>query len=190
MKCLKQMHFKKESFMPKTNTFTVNLTEKGLFSGLYNTIWLHDETLSEYSEEIAEKLKERYNRDIKVDFYISFKKYLEKIAEVYINCIEHEITGSKWQLERVSSPREYNFDTDHIVLKWINAPENAEQRFNQYLDEIDNDFVDYENFTIYDFYQGYEIINELAKFQDWDDNPITFNDQGEPIIEKFEVTQP
>ena len=174
--------------MSKNKDFIVDLTETGLFSGLYNTIWLHDETLNDYLEEIAEKLKERYKRDIKVDFYISFKEYLEKIAEVYINCIEHEIPNSKWKIERVSSPREYNFDTDHIILKWINAPENAKERFEQYLEDIHNDFVDYENFTIYDFYQGYEIIYELAEFQDWDNNPITFNEQGEPIIEKFEVT--
>ena len=153
--------------MSNNKEFTVDLTEQGLFSGLYNTIWLHDETLNDYLEEIAEKLKERYKRDIKVDFYISFKEYLEKIAEVYINCIEHE-----------------------IILKWVNAPENAKERFEQYLEDIHNDFVDYENFTIYDFYQGYEIIDELAEFQDWDNNPITFNEQGEPIIEKFEVTNP
>ena len=165
--------------MSNNKEFTVDLTEQGLFSGLYNTIWLHDETLNDYLEEIAEKLKERYKRDIKVDFYISFKEYLE-----------NEIPNSKWKIERVSSPREYNFDTDHIILKWVNAPENAKERFEQYLEDIHNDFVDYENFTIYDFYQGYEIIDELAEFQDWDNNPITFNEQGEPIIKKFEVTNP
>lgn len=173
--------------MSNNKEFIVDLTEQGLFSGLYNSIWLHDETLNDYLEEIAEKLKERYNHDIKVNFYISFKTYLEKIAEVYINCIENEIPDSKWEIEHVSSPREYNFDTDHIILKWVDAPENAEERFNQYLEEIYNDFVDYEHFKIYDFYQGYEIIHELAEFQDWDGNPITFNNQGQPIIEKFEV---
>ena len=117
--------------MSNNKEFTVDLTNQGLFSGLYNTIWLHDGTLDDYLEEIAEKLKERYNRDSEVDFHISFKDYLEKIAEVYINCMEHEIPNSKWQLERVSSPREYNFDTDHIILKWVNPPENAKERFEQ-----------------------------------------------------------
>ena len=167
--------------------FIVDLTEKGLFSGLYNTIWLHDETLNEYLKELAEDLKKRYNRDIKVEFSISFKKYLEEIAEVYINCFEKEISNSKWKIERISSPREYNFDTDHIILKWIDAPKNAEERFNNFLEEIDNDYVDFENFTIYDFHCGYEIIHELAEFQDWDGNPVTYNDNYEPIIQKFEV---
>ena len=44
MKCLRKMHSRKEYSM-SNNTFTVNLTEKGLFSGLYNTIWMHDESL-------------------------------------------------------------------------------------------------------------------------------------------------
>ena len=43
--------------MSNNKEFTVDLTKQGLFSGLYNTIWLHDETLNDYLEEIAEKLK-------------------------------------------------------------------------------------------------------------------------------------
>lgn len=175
--------------MSNNNEFTVDLTKEGLFSGLYNSIWLHDETLNGELEELAEDLRKRYNRDIKVEFSISFKKYLEEIAEVYINCFEKEISNSKWKIECVSSPREYNFDTDHIILKWINAPKNAEERFNNFLKEIDNDYVDFENFTIYDFHCGYEIIHELAEFHDWNGNSITYNDKYEPIIEKFEVTK-
>ena len=167
--------------------FIVDLTDTGLFSGLYNTIWLHDLTLNDELDEIAEKLSKRYNHEIKLDFSINFKKYLEKIADVYINCFENEIPNSKWEIERVSSPHEYNFETDHIILKWINAPKNAEEHFNNFLKEIDNDYVDFENFTIYDFHCGYEIIHELAEIQDWEGNPVTYNDKYEPIIEKFEV---
>lgn len=43
--------------MSNKKDFIVDLTEKGLFSGLYNSIWLHDETLNEYLEELAENLK-------------------------------------------------------------------------------------------------------------------------------------
>ena len=173
--------------MSNNNEFLVDLTEKELFSGLYNTIWLNDNTLSDESDELSEKLSERYNRKISIDFSISFKEYLEEIADVYINCFENEIPNSKWVLKRVSSPREYNFDTDHIILKWVNAPKNAEEHFNNFLKEIDNDYGDFENFTIYDSYQGYEIIHELAEFHDWNENPITYDDKYEPIIEKFEV---
>ena len=176
--------------MSNNNKFLIDLTEKELFSGLYNTIWLNDYTLSDESDELSEKLSERYNRKISIDFSISFKEYLEKIADVYINCFENEIPNSKWVLERVSSPREYNFDTDHIILKWTNTPKNAEDIFNQYLKDIGNDYVDFENFTIYDFYCGYEIIHELAQIHDWDDdqNIITYDEQNQPIMQKYEVT--
>ena len=173
--------------MSNKKNFIVDLTETGMITGLYNSNWFHDETLNEYLKELTEDLKKRYNRDIKLEFSISFKKYLEEIAEIYINCFEKEISNSKWKIESVSSPREYNFDTDHIILKWIDAPKNAEERFNNFLEEIDNDYVDFENFTIYDFHCGYEIIHELAEFHDWDGNPVTYNDKYEPIIEKFEV---
>ena len=33
--------------MENNNEFLVNITEIGLFSGLYNTIWLHDESLQD-----------------------------------------------------------------------------------------------------------------------------------------------
>lgn len=175
--------------MSNSKEFIVDLTNEGLFSGLYNSIWLHDETLNDELEELAEELKKRYKRDIKLDFFISFKEYLTKIAEVYINVFENDIPNSKWEIENTYSPREYNFDTDHIILKWVNAPENAEKRFKQYLKEIYDDYVDFENFTIYDFYCGYEIIHELAQIHDWDDdqNIVTYNEQNQPIMEKFEV---
>ena len=175
--------------MSKNNEFIVNLTETGLFSGLYNSIWLNDRTLNDELDEMAEKLKKRYKRNIKLEFFVNFKQYLEKIAEVYTNCFENNIIGSKWEIERVASPCQYNFDTDHIILKWVNAPANAEKRFKQYLEEIDNDYTNFENATIYDFYQGYEIIHELAHIHDWDGNPITYDKQNQPIIEKFEVKQ-
>ena len=91
--------------MSNEKDFIVDLTETGLFSGLYNSIWLHDETLNKYLKEIAEKLKERYNLDIKVDFYINFKEYLEKISELYINYFENEIPNSKSIARHIMSLR-------------------------------------------------------------------------------------
>lgn len=44
------------------NTFTVNLTEKGLFSGLYNTIWMHDESLDYEILNYEEKLENKYKK--------------------------------------------------------------------------------------------------------------------------------
>ena len=184
--------------MSNKNEFTVDLTNEGLFSGLYNSIWLHDETLNDKLEELAKELKKRYKRDIKLDFFISFKKYLTKIAEAYINVFENDIPNSKWEIESTYSPREYNFDTDHIVLKWVNAPEDAEKRFNIYLKDIYeeynrfndyNPYGDFELYSIYDSHCGYEIIHELAQIHDWDDdqNIVIYDEQNQPIMQKFEV---
>lgn len=184
--------------MSNKKEFTVDLTNEGLFSGLYNSIWLHDETLNDELEELAEELKKRYERDIKLDFFISFKEYLTKIAEVYINVFENNIPNSKWEIETTYSPREYNFDTDHIVLKWVNAPEDAKKRFSSYLKDIYeeynrfndyNPYGDFELYAIYDSHCGYEIIHELTQIHDWDDdqNIVTYNEQNQPIMEKFEV---
>lgn len=57
----------------------------------------------------------------------------------------------------------YNFDTDVIVLEWVNAPENAEKLFNEFLENIENNkgFSDFENDIIYYDYLGYEILSEI-----------------------------
>ena len=55
------MHSRKEYSM-SNNTFTINLTEKGLFSGLYNTIWMHDESLDYEILNYEEKLENKYKK--------------------------------------------------------------------------------------------------------------------------------
>ena len=178
--------------MSKNNTFTVNLTEKGLFSGLYNTIWLHDESLDYEILSYEEKLENKYKKKIRVDFSVNFKEYLEKIAEVYINYFENEFSNSKWELKLVQSPQFYNYDTDWIVLDWINAPNNAEERFNNHLDGIKSDdneypFNDFELYTIYDSYGGHEILYEIAQFEDWSGIPLSYDKNAEPILQKENI---
>lgn len=178
--------------MSKNKTFTVNLTEKGLFSGLYNTIWLNDESLAYEISEYQEKLTNKYKKKIRVDFSVNFKEYLEKIAEVYINYFENEFQNSKWELKLVQSPQFYNYDTDWIVLDWINAPDNAEERFNNHLDGIKSDddeypFNDFELYTIYDSYGGHEILYEIAQFEDWSGVPLGYDENCEPILQKENI---
>lgn len=178
--------------MTKSNTFTVNLTEKGLFSGLYNSIWLHDESLDYEILSYEEKLENKYKKKIRVNFSVNFKEYLEKIAEVYINYFENEFSNSKWELKLVQSPMYYNYDTDWIVLDWVNAPDNAEERFNNHLDGIKSDddeypFNDFEIYTIYDSYGGHEILHEIAQFEDWSGVPLGYDENYEPILQKENI---
>ena len=186
------MHSRKDKLMSKNNTFTVNLTKKGLFSGLYNSIWLHDESLEYELFEYQEKLENKYDKTINVDFSVNFKEYLEKIAEAYINCFETEFTNSKWELKLVQSPMYYNYDTDWIVLDWINAPDNAEERFNNFIEDIKsknefNPFDEFEYHTIYDSYRGYEILPEIAIYEDSFGVPIGYDKNYEPILQKENI---
>ena len=122
--------------MINNKEFIVNLTEECLFSGLYHTIWLHDESLQDMIFEYQDELEEKYGKPIKLNLYIDPKKYLKKIAKVYINCFQTEIENSNWEIKELYSPKQYNYMTDQIVLTWINAPSNAEEIFNQYLETI------------------------------------------------------
>ena len=178
--------------MSKTNTFTVNLTQKGLFSGLYNSIWLHDESLEYEILTYEEKLENKYKKKIRVDFSVNFKEYLEKIAEIYINYFENEFSNSKWELKLVQSPMYYNYDTDWIVLDWINAPDNAEERFNNFVEDIKsnnefNTFDEFEYYTIYDSYHGYEILPEIAIYEDSFGVPLGYDENCEPILQKENI---
>ena len=125
----------------------VNLTEKQLFSGLYDTIWLN-----EYSLE-----------DCNFEWTVNRKKYLKEIADIYINFLTNEFPDSIWKLDYVASPQYYNFDTDIIVLEWVNAPENAEQLLNEFLENIENNkgFSYFENDIIYYDYLGCEILRKI-----------------------------
>ena len=174
------------------NTFTVNLTQKGLFSGLYNSIWLHDESLEYEILTYEEKLENKYKKKIRVDFSVNFKEYLEKIAEVYINCFENEFQNSKWELKLVQSPMYYNYDTDWIILDWINAPDNAEERFNNFIEDIKsnnefNPFDEFEYHTIYNSYLGYEILPEIAIYEDSFGVPLGYDENYEPILQKENI---
>ena len=125
----------------------VNLTEKQLFSGLYNTIWLNEYSLDDYDFE----------------WTVNRKTYLKEIADIYINFLSNEFPNSIWRLDDLFSPQFYNFNNDEIILEWVNAPENAEELFNEFLEDIENNkgFSDFENDIIYYDYLGYEILREI-----------------------------
>lgn len=79
-------------------TIELDLTNLGLFSGLYESMWLHsstDDDELEYEWNNIQKDLGLSNDDMKMrlDIRISFKTYLEKIAEVYINYLSNQLPG-------------------------------------------------------------------------------------------------
>lgn len=170
--------------MTNNKEFIVNLTEEDLFSGLYNTIWLHDESLQDIIFEYQDELEEKYGKPIELNLYIDPKKYLKKIAKVYIDCFQKEIKNSNWEIKELYSPKQYNYMTDQIVLTWTNAPSNAEEIFNQYLKTIkdNSETTSYDIFEInkiFSEYNGCEIIYELAEICDNQFNLAVYNKNGE-----------
>lgn len=169
--------------MSKNNEFLINITEIGLFSGLYFTIWLHDESLQDLLFEYQDELEQKYGKEIKLNFYIDPNLYLKKIANIYINCFQMEIEDSQWEIKELYSPKQYNYMTDQIVLKWTNAPKNAESIFNQFLEKIKEpseiDSYDiFEMHTIFSEYNGCELIYELAEIHDNQGNVVVYDGKG------------
>lgn len=154
-------------------TFTIDLTNKGLFSGLYETIWLNNDALDSEIEDIIQSGDATENDTL--DWTVDAKTYLKKIAETYCNVLSNVFPNSQWVVHELYSPREYNFDTNHIVLEWVNAPKNAKQQFDAFLEDPDTET--FEQYDVYDKY-GHELLSELAV---WTKNNKPLYEDSQPM---------
>lgn len=154
-------------------TFTIDLTNKGLFSGLYETVWLNNDALDSEIEDIIQSGDATENDTL--DWTVDAKTYLKKIAETYCNALSGVFPNSQWVIHKLYSPREYNFDTDHIVLEWVNAPQNAKQQFDAFLQDPDTET--FEQYDVYDKY-GHELLSELAT---WTKNDKPLHEDNQPM---------
>ena len=141
-------------------TIKIDLTELGLFSGLYDSIWCDDmETVEQ--EEIISVCEDTFED---CSFYLKIKdkeNLLKDIAELFCNVLENELEGT-FEYESSWSPKLYNYDTDHISLTW-----NVEDKTEDEMKTLLNDFIedtkskeDYELDIVYDYNgEGDNIIN-------------------------------
>lgn len=148
-------------------TIELDLTNLGLFSGLYESMWLHsstDDDELEYEWNNIQKDLGLSDDDMKMrlDIRISFKTYLEKIAEVYINYLSNQLPGV-FTFERSYSPSYYNYDTNHIILKWVSPFEDPETKFQEFMDQENDDNYGIER-SVYNDWSGYEIYPELVEY--------------------------
>lgn len=142
-------------------TIKIDLTELGLFSGLYNSIW-DDEMETPTMEEIISVCEDIFED---CSFYTRIRdkeNILKDIAELYCNVLENELEGT-FEYESYWSPDFYNYDTDHIYLTW-NVEDKTEDEMKDMLDtfltEIDN-LLDYEIYAIFYYLgKGYNIIDD------------------------------
>lgn len=147
------------------NNFIIDLTQYGLFSGLYETIWgevsEEQEISAGYFSSMLGIKKHLINVEIPREYY------LEEIAKLYENILENEL-GGEFKFHHSFSPSEYNFDTDHIYLSWYKEGKTArelEEDFNDYVDSI-SDLNEYEQLFVYYYNgEGESIKNECSTYQ-------------------------
>lgn len=147
------------------NQITIDVTDLGLFNGLYNTIWLGSEQDDWIIEELADMLRVRcYDINVSIDK----NKYLEAIGELYCEMLEYELDEEgTFKVDSLYSPREYNFDTDHMVITWDSdtfTVEEMKEELEELISTNDNkEDMDIESELWID--RGYEIYSNMIAYK-------------------------
>ncbi len=146
------------------NQVTIDVTELGLFNGLYNTIWLDSEQDNWIIEELADMLRVHcHDIDVSIDKH----EYLKGIAELYTEMLGYELDEQgTFTVKEVYSPRWYNFDTDHIVINW--ESELSLKEMKEELEEListneNKEYMDIETELWID--RGYELYSNMTSYK-------------------------
>lgn len=165
------------------NQLTIDVTELGLFNGLYESIWLNSDMDIDEVGELAEMLGvDAYDIDVSIDY----NEYLKAIAELYIEMLENEIDSvGRFEVKELYHPREYNFDTDHIIINWFSelSLEEMESKLKELTDDND-DRINRNDWTIeemvYDRYHGYELYDDMIHYK-YNGHELYFNMDADDI---------
>ena len=158
---------------------TLNLNELGIFSGCYESIWLHSETNLDEVNQMTDDL------DCEVESYLDFYKYLKAIGETYESYLTNEFGGT-FLTSDIYSPKEYNFETDNIELVW--EKENlSESEMKKLLDDKfeeldDSELWDIEAYEVYDNFCGYELYPNMVRYYveiDGEEKDVYWDDEKE-----------
>ena len=165
------------------NRLTIDVTELGLFSGLYESIWLNSEQDIDEVIELAELIGVDCN-DIAVS--IDTHKYLKAISELYIEMLENEIDSiGRFEVKELYHPREYNFENDRIIINWFSelSLEEMKSKLKELTDDND-DRINRNGWTIeesvYDRYHGYELYDNMIHYK-YNGHELYFNMDADDI---------
>lgn len=152
----------------------IDLTAQGLFNGLYETHWLHSDKDIDYIMELSDHLGLEYND---IDVTLDFDNYLKAIGELYTAFFSCELEGDV-RLHHVYSPKYYNYDTDHIIIEWLNDDLTEEQKQAEFARVVaetieDSYHEDFETIML-DDENGYELYTEYVKY-DYKDVELYWN---------------
>lgn len=161
------------------NQITIDVTELGLFSGLYNTIWLNDNQDIDEVMELADMLGvDAYDIDVTIDCH----EYLEAIGELYCEMFCNELDSvGLFRVDSLYSPRWYNFDTDHIVITWDSemSIEEMESKLKELCDNNDSRDDWTIEMELWD-YRGSEIYSNMVEYK-YNDKALWFGMDSEDI---------
>lgn len=162
----------------------LSLADMGLFSGLYNSIWLNEDSDSATMEVLIDDLSCTKND---IDVSIDTDNYLKQIANHYINFMASamNIELDSLSIHHIFSPPYYNYDTDNIVLKLDTKKiPNWKILLTELLKDVDS-LYEYESYSIY----NPDIYNELVEYQYIDENKVTHNIDYNTETEKYIIVE-
>ena len=158
---------------------TVDLSELGIFSGCYESIWWNSEIDLDEMSQMTDDLGCEVESDL--DFY----KYLKAIAETYESYLENEFGGT-FVTDTIYSPKYYNYETDTIELIW--EKENlSESEMQKLLDDKfeeldDSELWEIESDEVYDGFNGYELYPNIVRYYvkiDGEEKDVYWDDKKE-----------
>lgn len=146
------------------NQVTIDITDLGLFSGLYESIWLNSDMDIDEVMELADMLGVK---GYDIDVSINTSEYLEEIGNLYCEMLERELDSSGlFRVDSLYSPRWYNFETDTIIITWDSELpiEEMERKLKELVSDNDNrdDWTDIEA-SLWD-YRGHEVYSNLVRY--------------------------
>lgn len=153
----------------QTGDLIINVTDFGLFSGTYDSLWVSESSYDDeyyyimeafenkddnslnFPKEILEldELKEN-NIEIKLDT----KNFFRDVAEIYCDYFTNTFGGT-WEYESYRSPKYYNYDTDSLYIKCTNPDYKLKTTLINYQNDILNEYIDTKSIEVYDIYQDY-----------------------------------
>lgn len=161
------------------NQLTLDVTELGLFNGLYETVWLNSNQDIDELIELADIVGVDSNA---IDVSIDTNEYLKAIAELYIEMLENELDDKGlFRVDTLYSPMYYNFDTDHIIITWDSemSLDDMERKLKELCDDNEsrNDWsIEMELWSD----KGSEVYNNLVSYK-YNDKELWYNMDSDDI---------
>lgn len=167
------------------NQLTIDITDLGLFNGLYETVWLSSDQDIDELMELGDMLGVDCND---IDVSINTNEYLKAIAELYIEMFENELDSEGlFRVDTLYSPMYYNFDTDHIIITWDSESLDIET-MKEKLNELVSDNNDRNDWTVeHELWsdKGSETYSNMVSYK-YNDKELWFNMDKDDIAKVLE----